>query len=145
MNGAERLDGIIAVPATPFTDSNLVEEESLRRYVSRSIGQGVTGFLAPVVAGEVDYLSVEERNLVVRTIIDEAAGRVPVIGGASDSDPRVRLAMGRSYLDLGCAGILAYLSFVDEASYVADVADLAKDLSDRVALSGPGVTMEQGR
>jgi dihydrodipicolinate synthase/N-acetylneuraminate lyase len=58
------MDGIIAVPATPFTDDDRVDIESLRRYVSRSVSQGVVGFAAPAVAGEVDCLSVEERTLV---------------------------------------------------------------------------------
>ena len=44
------MDGIIAVPATPFTDDDRVDIESLRRYVSRSIAQGVVGFAAPPVA-----------------------------------------------------------------------------------------------
>ena len=84
------MDGIIAVPATPFTDHDQVDEDSLRRYVRRSLAQGVVGFLAPAVAGEVGTLTPDERSLVVRTIIDEVAGQVPVIGGATDPDPVVR-------------------------------------------------------
>ena len=90
------MDGIMAVPATPFTDDDRVDIESLRRYVSRSIAQGVVGFVAPAVAGVVDCLSVEERTLVVRTIIDEAAGRVPVLGGASDPDPSRQVYGGKA-------------------------------------------------
>jgi len=120
------MDGIIAVPATPFTDNNQVDEDSLRRYVRRSLAQGVVGFLAPAVAGEVGTLTLDERNLVVRTIIDEVAGQVPVIGGATDPDPIVRERVARHYLDLGCEGILAHLPFEDEASYSLAVGALAR-------------------
>lgn len=119
------MDGIIAVPATPFTDDDRVDIESLRRYVSRSIAQGVVGFVAPAVAGEVDCLSVEERTLVVRTIIDEAAGRVPVIGGASAPDPSIRLAVARNYLELGCAGLLVHIPYENEDAYIKAVRELS--------------------
>ena len=59
------MDGIIAVPATPFTDDDRVDIESLRRYVGRSIAQGVVGFAAPAVAGEVDCLSVETAHSTI--------------------------------------------------------------------------------
>ena len=120
------MDGIIAVPTTPFTDGDQVDEDSLRCYVAQSIAQGVVGILAPAVAGEVAELSAQERSLVVRTIIDEAAGRVPVIGGASDPEPSVRLDVAREYLDLGCEGILAYLPFEGEAAYTVAVEELGR-------------------
>ena len=120
------MDGIIAVPATPFTDRGQVDEESLRRYVQRSLSQSVVGFLAPAVAGEVGTLTPDERNLVVRTIIDQLAGQVPVIGGATDPDPLVRERVARRYLDLGCQGILAHLPFEDAPSYSAAVEALGR-------------------
>jgi 4-hydroxy-tetrahydrodipicolinate synthase len=120
------MDGIIAVPATPFTPDNRVDDDSLRRYVRRSLDQGVVGFLAPAVAGEVGTLTPDERNLVVATIVDEVAGQVPVIGGATDPDPLVRERVARRYLDLGCQGILAHLPFEDAPSYSAAVEALAR-------------------
>ena len=120
------MDGIIAVPATPFTHDDRVDEDSLRRYVRRSVTQGVVGFLAPAVAGEVETLSVEERNLVVATIVDEVDGRVPVIGGASDPDPSVRLQIAERVLELGCEGILAHVRFQDEDSYSGAIEDLGR-------------------
>lgn len=120
------MDGIVAVPATPFTHDDRVDEDSLRRYVRRSLAQGVVGFLAPAVAGEVETLSAEERNLVVATIVDEVGGRVPVIGGASDPDPSVRLRIARDYQELGCEGVLAHINYQDDDSYAAAVEDLGR-------------------
>jgi 4-hydroxy-tetrahydrodipicolinate synthase len=118
------MDGIIAVPATPFTDGDQVDVESLRRYVRRSMARGVVGFLAPAVAGEVETLTLEERDLVVATIVDEVGGRVPVIGGASDPDPAVRPRLAGHFIKQGCDGILAHLRYEDEDRYVAAVEDL---------------------
>ncbi|HVZ63767.1 MAG TPA: dihydrodipicolinate synthase family protein [Lacunisphaera sp.] len=115
------LDGIIAVPATPFTSDNQVDVESIRRYARKALAAGVVGFLAPADAGEVGTLSQAERDLVVTTFLDEIKGRVPLIGGATDADPQACLAHARRYIGLGCAGVLAYIKFQDEASYVAQV------------------------
>ena len=116
------LDGIIAVPATPFTDDDQVDRESLRRYARRVISQGAVGFVAPAVAGEADQLSEEEREQIVTVLVDEAGGRVPVIGGATDANPEARLRHARRFIELGCQGVLAYIRFDgDEASYAESV------------------------
>ncbi|MBL9214514.1 MAG: dihydrodipicolinate synthase family protein [Opitutaceae bacterium] len=120
------LDGIIAVPATPFTEDNRVDVESLRRYARRFLEKGAVGFLAPAVAGEVETLSEAEREQVVTTLLEESAGRVPVIGGATDPDPATRLKHARRFLALGCTGVLAYVRYEDDASYAAAIHELGR-------------------
>lgn len=122
--GFTKLDGIVAVPATPFTEDNRVDVESLRRYARTTLAHGVVGFLAPAVAGEVDTLSEAERELVVTTLLEEANGRVPVIGGATDPDPVARQRHVRRFLELGCTGVLAYVRYEDDASYARAIHDL---------------------
>src|SRR5690606_2554671 len=114
---AGNLDGIIAVPATPFTEDNRIDVESLRRYARRALALGAVGFLAPAVAGEVEQLSDDERELIVATLLEEAGGRVPVIGGATDPDPGRGVRHARRFIEMGCRGVLAYIRYVDEASY----------------------------
>ncbi len=115
------LDGIIAVPATPFTLDNQVDVESIRRYARKALAAGVVGFLAPADAGEVGTLSQAERDLVVTTFLDEIKGRVPLIGGTTDADPRACVEHARRYIAMGCAGVLAYVKYHDEASWTAQV------------------------
>jgi dihydrodipicolinate synthase/N-acetylneuraminate lyase len=114
-------DGIIAVPATPFTHDNKIDVESIRRYARKALAAGVVGFLAPADAGEVGMLSQAERDLVVTTFLEEINGRVPLIGGTTDADPRACLEHARRYIAMGCAGVLAYIKYQDEASYAAQV------------------------
>ncbi|MSU25093.1 MAG: hypothetical protein EXS32_14895 [Opitutus sp.] len=54
---AQDFDGIVAVPATPFTEENRVDVESLRRYARSALARGAVGFLAPAVAGEAEHLT----------------------------------------------------------------------------------------
>lgn len=119
------LDGIVAVPATPFTDDDRVDVESLRRYARHALARGVVGFLAPAVAGEAEMLTEAERELIIATLLEESASRVPVIGGATTTDSSARLRLAQRYIALGCAGVLAYIRHEDDASYTAAVRALA--------------------
>ena len=77
------LRGIVTVLNTPYTADDRVDLEALRRNVRRALAAGVAGFLVPAMAAEVDRLTLEERRGMVQAVLEEAAGRVPVIGGAS--------------------------------------------------------------
>jgi len=120
------LDGIIAVPATPFTGDDRVDVESLRRNARTFLARGVTGFLAPAVAGEADTLTEAEHELIVATLLEEAAGRVPVIGGATDPNPAARLRHAKRFIALGCRGVLASLRYESDAQYSTAVQALAE-------------------
>jgi 4-hydroxy-tetrahydrodipicolinate synthase len=121
MSQPPSLDGIIAVPATPFTLENKVDVESIRRYARKALAAGVVGFLAPADAGEVGMLSQAERDLVVTTFLEEINGRVPLIGGATDTNSKASVEHARRYIAMGCGGVLAYIKHEDEASYIAQV------------------------
>jgi len=114
------LDGIIAVPATPFTEDDRVDVDSLRRYARDAIKNGAVGILASAVAGEVETLSDEERELIVATLLEEA-GDVPVIGGATDPDPAARVRHAKRFLEMGCHGVLAYIPYDDDDNVAAAV------------------------
>ncbi len=79
--------GIVSVLQTPFTSDGNVDGESLSRLLATAVREGVGGFLAPVVASEVDFLSRAEREEIIRIIGRTAAGQVPFMVGASSSDP----------------------------------------------------------
>jgi len=113
------LDGIIAVPATPFTDDDKVDVASLRRYARNALAQGAVGFLAPAVAGEVETLTDDERVLIVRTLVEEAGPHARVIGGATDSDPAARLRHAKRFLEMGCHGVLVYLPYENNDEAIA--------------------------
>ena len=115
------LYGIVAVPATPFSDDNRVDVASLRRYARHALARDAAGFLAPAVAGEAEMLREAEREIIIATLLEESAGKVPVIGGATSTEPTTRLRLARRYIAMGCQGVLAYIRYEDEASYTAAI------------------------
>lgn len=64
---------------TPFTADDQVNVPVLRALTDYLISKGIGGFYVCGSTGEGVYMSVDERKLVTETVIDQVAGRVPVI------------------------------------------------------------------
>lgn len=75
-----KLHGVIPILATPFTsDGSEIDYEDLRRMIDFVIGEGVHGVAFPGVASEYYKLSDQERERMIEVMIEQTAGRVPVI------------------------------------------------------------------
>ena len=66
---------------TPFLANGKVDFESLRRVVSRCIQGGVNYLVVNGTTGESPTLLREERSEILECVIEETAGRVPVVYG----------------------------------------------------------------
>jgi 4-hydroxy-tetrahydrodipicolinate synthase len=89
-----QLRGVLTALATPFAADGSVDEALLRAVVDRSIDAGVNGVVACGSTGEFSALSSDERRLVVETVVDQVAHRVPVIAqtGATSTAEAIRLS-----------------------------------------------------
>jgi 4-hydroxy-tetrahydrodipicolinate synthase len=90
---SSQLSGVLTALATPFDADGRIDESGLRFLVDRSIDGGVSGVVACGSTGEFSSLSADERRLVVETVVDQAAGRVPVVAqtGASSTEEAISL------------------------------------------------------
>jgi len=84
-------EGIIPAVTTPFTADYQVDVPALKANCEALIEAGVHGFVATGTMGEAGSLTREERALVVRSVVEAAAGRVPVTVGISSGSARVSL------------------------------------------------------
>ena len=126
MNPAiQRLNGIVTVVNTPFTTGNAIDLDSLSANVAYALDAGVAGFLIPAQASEVDKLTPQEREALVRRVIDDVAGRVPVIGGASAEEREARVRFAATLVDMGCDGVLVKIPYEDDVQYQTDVLAVA--------------------
>lgn len=71
--------GFIPVMLTPFLENGEVDYEGLKLLTSFYLDAGATGLFANCLSSEMFELSVEERLKVTQTVVDEVAGRVPVV------------------------------------------------------------------
>ncbi|MDN5915377.1 MAG: dihydrodipicolinate synthase family protein [Pseudonocardia sp.] len=88
------LSGVLTALATPFTDDDRVDVERLRSLVDRSLDGGVDGLVACGSTGEFAAMTADERRLVVDTVVEHTAGRVPVVAqtGATTTAEAIRLS-----------------------------------------------------
>ncbi len=92
---------------TPMRDDGALDLEALRRLVEWQITEGID-FLVPCGStGEAQTLTPLERETVVRTVVETAGGRVPVVAGATDNDTRRAVDETKAMCSLGVQGILS--------------------------------------
>lgn len=91
---------------TPFTRDGAVDEGALRRLVSWQLAEGVH-FLVPCGStGEAATLSPAEHRRVVELVVEEVAGRVPVVAGAGSNDTAKAVAFSREMAAAGATHLL---------------------------------------
>lgn len=98
------IEGVYPALITPFTKSDGVDAESLRRLVEFTIEGGVTGILPCGTTGESATLSHEEHKKVIDTVID--CSKVPVIAGTGSNNTQEAVEFTKHAADAGAAASL---------------------------------------
>lgn len=80
----KKFEGVYAVLCTPFTQDDKVDERILRKHIRFLIDEGgIHGIIPNGSTGEFAALSEAERKAIVKIVVDEAAGKVPVVVGTA--------------------------------------------------------------
>jgi 4-hydroxy-tetrahydrodipicolinate synthase len=99
---------------TPFTRDGAVDEVGVKRLARRQIEAGIH-FLVPCgTTGESPTLSEDERVRVVQLVVEEAAGRVPVLAGAGGYDTKEVIHSAKRMKQVGAAGILSVTPYYNK-------------------------------
>ncbi len=99
---------------TPFTASGAVDERALRTLVERQIKGNVEALLPTGTTGESVTLSDAEMARVVAIVVEQAAGRVPVIAGTGSNSTAKAIAHSRAALDAGADAILSVAPYYNK-------------------------------
>ena len=106
--------GVGTALVTPFDQNGNVDEQAVRRLARRQIEAGIH-FLVPCgTTGESPTLSEDERVRVVELVVEEAAGRVPVLAGAGGYDTREVIHVGRRMKQGGAGGLLSVTPYYNK-------------------------------
>ena len=81
-----QIRGVIPAMLTFFDKEENVDTDCTRRMVEFMLEHGADGFYLTGSTGECFTMTMEERNLVVDTVIDQVKGRVPVIVHVGDKE-----------------------------------------------------------
>ncbi len=97
---------VFSVLPTPFNENGDFDPDSLRRVIDLFLADGVDGFTALGVTGEVGRLSDSERDTVLGVVVSHVNGRVPVVAGTTAEGLRTCIEYTRRAKAAGCASVM---------------------------------------
>ena len=127
------LHGAGTALVTPFTRDDHIDETAIKKLVDFQIDGGID-FLVPCgTTGESATLTIEEHLRVVELVVKQAAGRVPVVGGAGSNDTAYVVTLAKEVAKAGANVLLSVTPYYNKPSQeglvqhykkVADAVDL---------------------
>jgi 4-hydroxy-tetrahydrodipicolinate synthase len=100
------MQGVFSVLPTPFLANTDIDPASLRRVVDLAIGAGVDGLTALGVTSEVARFTEPERGQVLDIVLNQVAGRVPVVAGTTAEGLRTCIEYSRQAKAAGAAAVM---------------------------------------
>jgi 4-hydroxy-tetrahydrodipicolinate synthase len=101
--------GVFPYLVSPTDDDGQIRTDVLGRLCDDLIKAGVHGLTPLGSTGEFAYLNAAQRTAVVKTTIEAAKRRVPVVAGVASTSTADAVAQALAYQKLGADGILAIL------------------------------------
>jgi 4-hydroxy-tetrahydrodipicolinate synthase len=118
---------------TPFRNDGSLDEAAIKHLVRRQIDAGVH-FISPIgTTGEAPTLSHAEKLRVVQLVVDEVAGKVPVLAGCGGYDTREIIELARELEGIGVTGLLSVTPYYNKPTQ-AGLFQHYKALAERTAL-----------
>ncbi len=127
-----RFQGTMTALITPFRNDE-IDEVALRGLVDFQIAGGVDALVPCGTTGESVTMTADERRRVIEIVIEQTAGRVPVIAGTGSNNTRQAIADTRHARTAGADGALVVVPYYNKptqtgllAHYraIADASDL---------------------
>jgi 5-dehydro-4-deoxyglucarate dehydratase len=110
----ESLTGVIGFPVTPFRSDLSLDVEALRRNLRAMLETPLAAIVAAGGTGELYSLTPAEHLTVVKTVVDETRGRVPVIAGTGFG-AALGAHLARQAETAGADGILVFPPYYPSA------------------------------
>jgi len=101
-----QLEGVFVPHTTPFKEDGSVDHAGLRTCVEFWIEGGLDGLVVLGSNGEFPYLTREERREVIKTVVDQVNGRVPVVAGTGAPSTREAVELSKEAADLGADALM---------------------------------------
>ena len=112
--------GSIVALVTPFLDDH-VDVDRLRELVDFHVNKGTHAIVAAGTTGEAGTLKHAEKLLVIKTVIDEARERIPVIAGTAANATKDCIELTEAAMNYGAHAALimtpAYIKPTQEGLY----------------------------
>jgi dihydrodipicolinate synthase/N-acetylneuraminate lyase len=98
--------GIFPSLATPFLPNGDLDIDDQRAIVRFALESGSHGLICFGLAGEVFRLTPDERIELLRAIVEECGGRVPVLAGVGAEAEHTSIRLAKAAVDAGADGVV---------------------------------------
>jgi 4-hydroxy-tetrahydrodipicolinate synthase len=122
--------GVSPALVTPFTKDEEVDEAALRALLQFVLPH-VDGVVPCGTTGEFIYLTPDEHKKVIQIVVDEVAGRVPVIAGAGAASTGQAIELARAAQEVGadaCLVVTPYFLHPSDKGIYQHFYELAKSV-----------------
>jgi len=138
-----KLKGVVPIPVTTFGPDGSLDTAGLRSQVEFCLDQGADGVLYPGVVSEFYTLTDQERRRAVETVVESAAGRVPVAVGVTGASTESAVEFTRHAAGLDVAAVMTMVPYVQH--FFGPSAQFVGEHTRRVADVGVPVIMQNAR
>jgi 4-hydroxy-tetrahydrodipicolinate synthase len=109
-----KFEGAMTALVTPFDADGNVDVPSLQKIVEKQIENGIDGLVACGTTGETPTLSPVEQERVIKTVVEVAGGRVPVIAGTGSNNTRATVERTKEVSAWGVDGALVVVPYYNK-------------------------------
>lgn len=106
-------EGCFTALVTPFAN-NEIDADALRHIVDAQIAGGISGLVPCGTTGEAPTLTDEEHTHVVRIVVEQAAGRVPIIAGTGSNCTAKTIKCSQAALDAGADAVMVVAPYYNK-------------------------------
>ena len=131
---AAPMRGVYTIPATPFDREGNVDYPGLRRVAEFCVQCGAHGLVYPVNASHFAMLSDEERIQGSRAVVEQCAGRIPVVVGVQGVSAHHAAMFSREARAMGADAVIAMAPYVSKISDEGNLLAYYRAISDAAEL-----------
>lgn len=99
--------GAFAIPMTPWTDDDTIDEAVLRDEIDYMIAAGSPGVIGPILVSEFQVLTEDERRFYMRVLVEQTRKRVPVIVNVAGVTTAQAVGYAELAREIGADGVIA--------------------------------------
>ena len=105
------LKGSLVAIVTPMSEDGTLDFDALRKLVDFHIAEGSDGLVVVGTTGESPTVSVDEHVELIRVVVQQAAGRVPVIAGTGANSTKEAIALSQMAKEVGADMTLSVVPY----------------------------------
>jgi len=110
----EGLRGSLVAIVTPMAEDGSLDLPGLRRLIDWHVAEGTDGIVVVGTTGESPTVDVEEHALLIKTAVEHAGSRIPVIAGTGANSTREAIELSRFAKQAGAAMSLSVVPYYNK-------------------------------